>query len=79
MASITGLLALLIVTIIFVPFNGFVISRKWGAFLIFFYTCSMVSPSLLKPAPEIEKEREREREREREKNFGLIAACFFFW
>jgi hypothetical protein len=65
MASITGLLALLIVTIIFVPFNGFVISRKWGAFLIFFYTCSMVSPSLLKPAPEIEKERERERERER--------------
>jgi hypothetical protein len=78
MASITGLLALLIVTIIFVPFNGFVISRKWGAFLIFFYTCSMVSPSLLKPAPEIEKEREREREREREKNFGLIAACFFF-
>ena len=37
MVSAIGLLALLWTTLIFVPWNGFYLPRKWGVFLIFSY------------------------------------------
>jgi sodium/potassium/calcium exchanger 6 len=39
--STIGLLALLITTIIFVPWNGYYLPRKWGVFLICFYVVIM--------------------------------------
>jgi solute carrier family 24 (sodium/potassium/calcium exchanger), member 6 len=36
-----GLLALLVTTMIFVPMNDYFLPRKWGVFLIFFYTVIM--------------------------------------
>lgn len=35
--SAIGLVVLLVITLIFVPLNGFFISRKWAIFLICFY------------------------------------------
>lgn len=35
--SAIGLIILLVTTLVFVPMNGFLISRKWGWFLIAFY------------------------------------------
>jgi solute carrier family 24 (sodium/potassium/calcium exchanger), member 6 len=35
--SAFGLIILLITTLCFVPYNGFLISRRWGWFLIAFY------------------------------------------
>jgi sodium/potassium/calcium exchanger 6 len=35
--SAIGLIVLLLTTLCFVPFNGFLISRRWGWFLIVFY------------------------------------------
>jgi sodium/potassium/calcium exchanger 6 len=41
LVSTIGLIALLITTIIFVPWNGYYLPRKWGFFLIFFYVIIM--------------------------------------
>lgn len=38
--STLGLLGLLVATMIFVPFNGYWMSRRWGIFLIFAYAVS---------------------------------------
>ncbi|KAL7409177.1 Sodium/calcium exchanger protein-domain-containing protein [Mrakia frigida] len=40
-ASTAGLLSLLVITLIFVPLNGYHITRRWGVFLIGFYVVSM--------------------------------------
>jgi sodium/potassium/calcium exchanger 6 len=39
--SSTGLLILLVSTLIFVPWNGYFLSRRWGAALILFYVLLM--------------------------------------
>lgn len=39
----TGLLALLVATLIFVPLNGYFLPRTWGIALIFGYTCLMIA------------------------------------
>lgn len=39
--SAVGLLALLVATMIFVPWNGYFIPRSWGVFLIGFYVVIM--------------------------------------
>jgi sodium/potassium/calcium exchanger 6 len=39
--STIGLLALLIATLIFVPFNGYFLTRRWGIFLITSYAIIM--------------------------------------
>ena len=36
-----GLLILLLLTVIFVPLNGYHLTRRWGIFLIFCYVCVM--------------------------------------
>lgn len=40
---VTGacLLSLLLATIIFVPLNGYMLTRKWGVFLIAYYLIAM--------------------------------------
>jgi solute carrier family 24 (sodium/potassium/calcium exchanger), member 6 len=40
--SAIGLLTLLVSTMVFVPWNGYFLSRKWGAALITFYVIIMV-------------------------------------
>ncbi|KAG8822877.1 hypothetical protein FRC18_010876 [Serendipita sp. 400] len=42
LVSSIGLLVLLLVTIIFVPWNGYVLTRPWGIFLIAFYVVIMI-------------------------------------
>ena len=39
----TGLLALLLATLIFVPWNGYFLPRTWGFALIAAYTCLMIA------------------------------------
>lgn len=39
----TGLLALLVATLVFVPWNGYVLTRKWGVSLIVAYTLLMAA------------------------------------
>ncbi|KAJ7593056.1 Sodium/calcium exchanger protein-domain-containing protein [Mycena floridula] len=39
--SVVGLLALLAMTLVFVPFNGYFLTRRWGIFLIVCYTIIM--------------------------------------
>ena len=41
LVSTIGLLALLVTTIIFVPWNDYYLPRKWGVFLICFYVVIM--------------------------------------
>ncbi|KAG6330490.1 hypothetical protein ID866_8599 [Astraeus odoratus] len=41
-SSALGLLVLLLVTLVVVPFNGYFLSRSWGIFLIFAYVLLMV-------------------------------------
>ncbi|KDQ57198.1 hypothetical protein JAAARDRAFT_35805 [Jaapia argillacea MUCL 33604] len=41
LTSSVGLLALLVLTLIFVPLNGFYLTRRWGIFLIFAYSVMM--------------------------------------
>lgn len=43
LVSSIGLLALLLVTMIFVPLNDYWLSKRWGVFLIVFYAVSMLS------------------------------------
>lgn len=40
--STVGLLALLLTTIVVVPFNDYFLTRSWGVFLIISYTVIMV-------------------------------------
>lgn len=40
--SSIGLLALLLITMIFVPLNGYLLSKRWGIFLIVCYTVSVL-------------------------------------
>jgi len=47
LVSCCGLLALLISTLIFVPLNGFNLTRRWGIFLIFAYLCIMIANILV--------------------------------
>jgi solute carrier family 24 (sodium/potassium/calcium exchanger), member 6 len=42
LVSSVGLLALLIATLIFVPWNGYLLSRKWGIFLLVSYLIIML-------------------------------------
>lgn len=39
----TGLLVLLLATLIFVPLNGYFLPRSWGIALIIGYTCLMIA------------------------------------
>lgn len=39
----TGLLAFLIATLIFVPWNNYFLPRSWGITLIVAYTCLMIA------------------------------------
>ena len=39
----TGLLVLLLATLIFVPLNGYFLPRTWGIALIVGYTCLMIA------------------------------------
>ncbi len=39
----TGLLAILLATLVFVPLNGYFLPRSWGIVLICAYTCLMVA------------------------------------
>ena len=41
MVSSIGLLFLLLMTLLFVPWNGFFLPRKWGAFLVVSYIIIM--------------------------------------
>jgi sodium/potassium/calcium exchanger 6 len=41
LVSSIGLLLLLLVTMIFVPWNGYMLTRPWGIFLIIFYVIVM--------------------------------------
>ena len=47
LVSCWGLLALLISTLVFVPWNGFYLSKRWGMFLIFSYVCIMTANILV--------------------------------
>jgi sodium/potassium/calcium exchanger 6 len=38
-----GLLALLLLTLVFVPLNGYYLSRTWGIFLVFCYLAVMAT------------------------------------
>ncbi|TFK47848.1 hypothetical protein OE88DRAFT_1705498 [Heliocybe sulcata] len=42
LVSSAGLLVMLILTLLFVPWNGFYLTRRWGIFLIMFYTTIMI-------------------------------------
>jgi solute carrier family 24 (sodium/potassium/calcium exchanger), member 6 len=42
LTSSIGLLALLVVTLVFVPLNGYVLTRRWGVFLIVSYAIIML-------------------------------------
>ena len=39
----TGLLVLLLATLVFVPLNGYFLPRSWGIALIVGYTCLMIA------------------------------------
>lgn len=41
LATGASLLSLLLTTIIFVPLNGYMLTRKWGVFLIAYYLIAM--------------------------------------
>lgn len=41
MASGIGLLALLLITVVFVPLNGYYLTRRWGIFLVCCYIVVM--------------------------------------
>jgi solute carrier family 24 (sodium/potassium/calcium exchanger), member 6 len=41
LVSSIGLLSLLVITAVFVPFNGYYLPRKWGVFLIACYIIIM--------------------------------------
>ena len=43
LVSTIGLLALLVMTMLFVPLNGFHLPKKWGVFLIFCYIVIMTT------------------------------------
>ncbi|KZT22363.1 hypothetical protein NEOLEDRAFT_1119658 [Neolentinus lepideus HHB14362 ss-1] len=43
LVSSAGLLAMLVLTLLFVPWNGFYLTRRWGVFLILFYTTIMIT------------------------------------
>ena len=43
LVSSVGLLLLLLVTMIFVPWNGYMLTRPWGVFLIVTYTVVMTT------------------------------------
>ncbi|EPQ54074.1 hypothetical protein GLOTRDRAFT_139475 [Gloeophyllum trabeum ATCC 11539] len=43
LVSSGGLLAMLVSTLVFVPWNGFYLTRRWGIFLILFYTTIMAT------------------------------------
>lgn len=42
LVSTVGLLSLLIATLVFVPWNGYLLSRRWGIFLLACYVIMMV-------------------------------------
>ena len=45
--SACGLLALLLSTLVIVPWNGFHLGRRWGIFLVFSYLCIMATNILV--------------------------------
>lgn len=47
-----GLLALLLATLIFVPFNGYYLPRKWGIALISAYTALMTANIIVEATTE---------------------------
>ncbi|KIJ52641.1 hypothetical protein M422DRAFT_26210 [Sphaerobolus stellatus SS14] len=42
LVSAVSLLLMLLCTLVWLPYNGYFLSRTWGFFLIAFYTCTMV-------------------------------------
>jgi len=49
-----GLLILLLLTVIFVPLNGYHLTRRWGIFLIFCYVCVMAVTVVVELTVEME-------------------------
>lgn len=47
LVSCVGLLTLLIATLVFVPWNGFYLDKRWGIFLILSYLCIMAANILV--------------------------------
>ena len=43
LVSTIGLLTLLVATLVFVPWNGFHLTRRWGIFLVLCYVVIMVT------------------------------------
>lgn len=41
--SAFGLIFILVTTLVFIPYNGYMITRKWAVFLIAFYVCITVA------------------------------------